>query len=94
MPLASMIIIDLLERETMDEIASMQRQPAQAEALLNVLDALRPDLPAGKLNDLALQAFDAGRAAASGAWGRAPSFGGYRPTGVLKTILIPIVRSA
>ena len=39
----------------MDEIARLKRQLAQAEALLNVLDALRPDLPAGELYELALQ---------------------------------------
>jgi anti-anti-sigma regulatory factor len=39
----------------MDEIARLKHQLAQAEALLNVLDALRPDLPARELYELALQ---------------------------------------
>lgn len=39
----------------MDTIPSLEQQLAQAEALLNVSDALRPDLPPEELNDLALQ---------------------------------------
>lgn len=40
----------------MDEIAQLQRQLDQAEQLLNLVDALRPDLPGEELYELALQA--------------------------------------
>lgn len=39
----------------MDDIAELKQQLALDEALLNVLDALRPDLPADELYELALQ---------------------------------------
>ncbi len=44
------------EGENMDEIVGLQRQIEQLEAVLNVTDALRPDLPPAELYDLALQA--------------------------------------
>ena len=39
----------------MDDRTRLERRLAQAEELLNVVDALRPDLPADELYDLALQ---------------------------------------
>jgi anti-anti-sigma regulatory factor len=40
----------------MSDVALLERRLAQAEAILNVLDALRPDLPPDELYDLALHA--------------------------------------
>lgn len=53
----------------MDDIAELKRQLALDEALLNVLDALRPDLPADELYELALQILsDAGGYPAGSLW--------------------------
>ena len=39
----------------MDDISHLKRQLGLAEELLNIVDAMRPDLPARELYDLALQ---------------------------------------
>jgi anti-anti-sigma regulatory factor len=53
----------------MDELTKLERRLAQTEELLNMLDALRPDLPAEELYDLALQTLcGAGDYAAGSLW--------------------------
>ena len=53
----------------MDEIASLHQQLTQLETLLNLIDAMRPDLPALDLYGLALQAFcDLGDYAGGSLW--------------------------
>jgi anti-anti-sigma regulatory factor len=53
----------------MDDLATLKRQLALSEALLNVLDALRPDLPTDELYELALQVLsDAGSYQAGSLW--------------------------
>src|SRR5689334_1775070 len=53
----------------MEDLAALKRQLALDEALLNILDALRPDLPADELYELALQILsDAGSYPAGSLW--------------------------
>lgn len=53
----------------MNDITRLEQQLVQAEELLNALDALRPDLPAEELHDLALQTlFIAGEHTAGSLW--------------------------
>jgi anti-anti-sigma regulatory factor len=53
----------------MDDLPTLKRQLALDEALLNVLDALRPDLPTDELYELALQVLsDAGSYQAGSLW--------------------------
>jgi anti-anti-sigma regulatory factor len=53
----------------MNDIVLLERRLAQAEELLNVLDALHPDLPPEELYELALQALcGAGEYAAGSLW--------------------------
>lgn len=53
----------------MDKIARLERRLAQAEELLNVVDAMRPDLPPEDLYELALQTLrDAGEYPAGILW--------------------------
>ena len=41
----------------MNDLTTLERRLALAEELLNILDAMRPDLPAAELHELGLQLF-------------------------------------